>query len=71
VAAGNGRDAAGGRAGRRSFPGALIIGDEQPWELLATADILEEGASLSTNDESDRERANVIQETLAASGCRS
>jgi S-DNA-T family DNA segregation ATPase FtsK/SpoIIIE len=50
------------------FGNAMIIGDEQHWELPALPDILEEGVSLSTNDEFDRQRAEIIQHTLASFG---
>ena len=46
----------------------LIIGGEQHWELPPVAEMLERGLEGSADDEYDRTRARIIEETLAAFG---
>ena len=46
----------------------IIIGGHQPWVLPAVADILEPGVESGADDEFDRRRAHLIEDTLAAFG---
>ncbi len=46
----------------------IIIGGHQPWALPPVADILEPGLESGADDEFDRRRAHMIEDTLAAFG---
>jgi DNA segregation ATPase FtsK/SpoIIIE, S-DNA-T family len=46
----------------------LVIGGEQPWELPKVEDVLDPGTETGADDEVDRERAQVIENTLASFG---
>ena len=46
----------------------IIIGGHQPWVLPPVADILEPGLESGADDEFDRRRAHLIEDTLAAFG---
>ncbi len=46
----------------------IIIGGHQPWVLPTTADMLEPGVESGANDEFDRKRAHVIEDTLNSFG---
>jgi DNA segregation ATPase FtsK/SpoIIIE, S-DNA-T family len=46
----------------------LVIGGEQPWELPKGEDILDPGTETGADDDMDRERVQVIENTLASFG---
>ena len=46
----------------------LVIGGEQPWELPKREEILDPGTETGADDEVDRERAQIIENTLASFG---
>jgi DNA segregation ATPase FtsK/SpoIIIE, S-DNA-T family len=49
------------------FPASFKRGS-QPWALPSTGDILDQGGDVSYDDEIDRQRARVVEETLASFG---
>ena len=49
------------------FPASFKRGS-QPWALPAVGDILDQGSDLAYDDELDRQRARVVEETLASFG---
>ena len=49
------------------FPASLTRGS-QPWALPAVGDILDQGGDMAYDDELDRQRARVVEETLASFG---
>ncbi len=51
-----------------SFDQPLVIGGDQPWVLPAVADMLDAGTESGADDDYDRQRANIIEHTLAAFG---
>jgi DNA segregation ATPase FtsK/SpoIIIE, S-DNA-T family len=51
-----------------SYDQPLVIGGDQPWVLPEVADMLDAGTESSADDEYDRQRANMIENTLAAFG---
>jgi S-DNA-T family DNA segregation ATPase FtsK/SpoIIIE len=51
-----------------SYDQPLVIGGDQLWELPAVADMLDQGTESGASDEFDRQRANLIESTLAAFG---
>ncbi|MCC6188431.1 MAG: DNA translocase FtsK 4TM domain-containing protein [Anaerolineales bacterium] len=51
-----------------SYDQPLVIGGDQPWELPALADMLDPGTESGASDELDRQRANLIEATLASFG---
>jgi S-DNA-T family DNA segregation ATPase FtsK/SpoIIIE len=46
----------------------LVIGGDQPWELPNRDEILDPGTDSGADDEVDRERAQIIENTLASFG---
>jgi len=50
------------------FDQPLIIGGQQPWVLPAVAEMLEPGSEGGADDQYDRERVRVIEETLNSFG---
>jgi S-DNA-T family DNA segregation ATPase FtsK/SpoIIIE len=46
----------------------LVIGGDQPWELPDMVEILEQGTESSADDEFDRKRVQIIENTLASFG---
>jgi S-DNA-T family DNA segregation ATPase FtsK/SpoIIIE len=50
------------------FPGGGIDSEQIEWSLPPIDDILEEGGEITHDDEIDRHRARVIEETLASFG---
>jgi DNA segregation ATPase FtsK/SpoIIIE, S-DNA-T family len=59
--------------GSISTPGSaydqpLVIGGEQPWELPKREEILDAGTETGADDDVDRERVQVIENTLASFG---
>ncbi len=59
--------------GAVSMPGPaydqpLVIGGEQPWELPKREEILDPGTEAGADDEVDRERVQIIENTLASFG---
>jgi S-DNA-T family DNA segregation ATPase FtsK/SpoIIIE len=51
-----------------SYDQPLVIGGDQAWELPAMVDMLDAGTESGASDEMDRQRANLIEHTLAAFG---
>ncbi|MBI4772052.1 MAG: DNA translocase FtsK, partial [Chloroflexi bacterium] len=51
-----------------AFDQPVVIGGEQKWELPDFRDLLESGTEAGADDEYDRQRARVIEETLASFG---
>ena len=46
----------------------IVIGGDQPWVLPSLAEVLEQGSEAIADDEFDRQRARMIEETLASFG---
>jgi S-DNA-T family DNA segregation ATPase FtsK/SpoIIIE len=51
-----------------SYDQPLVIGGDQAWVLPEVADMLDPGTESGADDEHDRQRANMIEHTLAAFG---
>jgi S-DNA-T family DNA segregation ATPase FtsK/SpoIIIE len=51
-----------------SYDQPLVIGGEQVWELPKVEDVLESGMEAGADDEFDRKRVKIIEETLASFG---
>ncbi|MGH2521759.1 MAG: DNA translocase FtsK, partial [Anaerolineales bacterium] len=51
-----------------SYDQPLVIGGEQPWELPNLEEILEPGTESGADDEFDRKRVQIIENTLASFG---
>jgi DNA segregation ATPase FtsK/SpoIIIE, S-DNA-T family len=51
-----------------SYDQPLVIGGDQAWVLPEVADMLDPGTESGSDDEYDRQRANIIEHTLAAFG---
>ena len=51
-----------------SYDQPLVIGGEQVWELPDLNDILESGTESGADDEFDRKRVQIIEQTLASFG---
>ncbi|MEP7356381.1 MAG: DNA translocase FtsK 4TM domain-containing protein [Anaerolineales bacterium] len=51
-----------------SYDQPLVIGGDQPWVLPEVGEMLDAGTETRADDEYDRQRANMIENTLAAFG---
>jgi S-DNA-T family DNA segregation ATPase FtsK/SpoIIIE len=51
-----------------SYDQPLVIGGDQPWELPDMVEILEQGTESGADDEFDRKRVQIIENTLASFG---